>query len=37
MDIVLVILIIVLLQGKERKIKINRIWLVPVLLGFVTI
>ncbi|WP_242296245.1 MULTISPECIES: DUF1453 domain-containing protein [unclassified Bacillus cereus group] len=37
MDIVLVILIIVLMQGKERKVKINRIWLVPVLLGFVTI
>ncbi|PFN27828.1 DUF1453 family protein [Bacillus cereus] len=37
MDILLVILIIVLMQGKERKVKINRIWLVPALLCFVTI
>ncbi|EMY4794739.1 MULTISPECIES: DUF1453 family protein [Bacillus] len=37
MDILLVILIIVLMQGKERKVKVNRIWLVPALLCFVTI
>ena len=37
MDILLVILIIVLMQSKERKVKVNRIWLVPALLGFVTI
>ncbi|MGG0281552.1 DUF1453 domain-containing protein [Bacillus pacificus] len=37
MDILLVILIIVLIQGKERKVKVNRIWLVPALLCFVTI
>ncbi|WP_377865540.1 DUF1453 domain-containing protein [Bacillus sp. R86525] len=37
MDILLVILIIVLMQSKERKVKINRIWLVPALLCFVTI
>ncbi|MCW9129429.1 DUF1453 domain-containing protein [Bacillus paramycoides] len=37
MDIIVVILIIVLMQGKERKIKINRIWLVPALLCYVTI
>ncbi|HDX9628725.1 TPA: DUF1453 family protein [Bacillus cereus] len=36
MDIVLVILIIVLMQSKERKVKVNRIWLVPALLCFVT-
>ncbi|WP_212936198.1 DUF1453 domain-containing protein, partial [Bacillus hominis] len=36
MDILLVILIIALMQGKERKVKINRIWLVPVLLCVVT-
>ncbi|HDR7126512.1 TPA: DUF1453 domain-containing protein, partial [Bacillus thuringiensis] len=28
MDILLVILIIVLMQSKERKVKINRIWLI---------
>ncbi|MGG0301658.1 DUF1453 domain-containing protein [Bacillus albus] len=37
MDILLVILIIVLMQSKERKVKVNRIWLVPALLCFVTI
>ncbi|WP_002147541.1 DUF1453 family protein [Bacillus cereus] len=37
MDIIVVILIIVLMQGKERKVKINRIWLVPALLCYVTI
>ncbi|PEX81647.1 DUF1453 family protein [Bacillus cereus] len=37
MDILLFILIIVLMQGKERTVKINRIWLVPALLCFVTI
>ncbi|MGE7867587.1 DUF1453 domain-containing protein [Bacillus paramycoides] len=37
MDIIVVIFIIVLMQGKERKIKINRIWLVPALLCYVTI
>ncbi|HFK1449783.1 TPA: DUF1453 domain-containing protein [Bacillus pacificus] len=37
MDILLIILIIVLMQSKERKVKVNRIWLVPALLGFVTI
>ncbi|MGX5488682.1 DUF1453 domain-containing protein [Bacillus cereus] len=37
MDILLVILIIVLMQSKERKVKINRIWLIPALLCFVTI
>lgn len=37
MDILLVILIIVLMQSKERKVKVNRIWLVPTLLCFVTI
>ncbi|PGK33948.1 DUF1453 domain-containing protein [Bacillus anthracis] len=37
MDILLVILIIVLMQSKERKMKVNRIWLVPTLLCFVTI
>lgn len=30
-------LIIVLMQSKERKVKVNRIWLVPALLCFVTI
>lgn len=35
--ILLVIFIIVLMQGKERKVKINRIWLVPALLYFVTV
>lgn len=35
--ILLVIFIIVLMQGKERKVKINRIWLVPALLCFVTV
>lgn len=37
MDILLVILIIVLMQSKERKVKINRIWLIPALLCFVTV
>ena len=37
MDILLVMLIIVLMQSKERKVKVNRIWLVPALLCFVTI
>lgn len=37
MDILLVILIIVLMQSKDRKVKVNRIWLVPALLCFVTI
>ncbi|MGG5737261.1 DUF1453 domain-containing protein, partial [Bacillus cereus group sp. IBL03679] len=37
MDIIVVILIIVLMQGKERKVKINRIWLVPALLCYVTV
>ncbi len=37
MDILLVVLIIVLMQSKERKVKINRIWLIPALLCFVTI
>ncbi|PEI73983.1 DUF1453 domain-containing protein [Bacillus wiedmannii] len=37
MEILLVILIIVLMQSKERKVKVNRIWLVPILLCFVTI
>ncbi|PEC56879.1 DUF1453 domain-containing protein [Bacillus cereus] len=37
MDILLVILIIVLMQSKERKVKVNCIWLVPALLCFVTI
>ena len=37
MDILLVIIIIVLMQGKERKVKINRIWLIPALLCFVTV
>ncbi|KWU58243.1 DUF1453 family protein [Bacillus sp. SIMBA_074] len=35
--ILLVILIIVLMQGKEYKVNINRIWLIPALLYFVTI
>ncbi|MED0888930.1 DUF1453 domain-containing protein [Bacillus mycoides] len=35
--ILLVILIIVLIQGKEYKVNINRIWLIPALLCFVTI
>ncbi|RAN90339.1 DUF1453 domain-containing protein [Bacillus sp. SRB_28] len=35
--ILLVILIIVLIQGKEYKVNINRIWLIPALLYFVTI
>jgi hypothetical protein len=35
--ILLVILIIVLMQGKEYKVNINRIWLIPALLCFVTI
>ncbi|MFJ8526573.1 DUF1453 domain-containing protein [Bacillus sp. NPDC094106] len=37
MDIILVILIIVLLQGRERKVKVNRLWLVPALLLYVTV
>ncbi|ACK62332.1 TPA: hypothetical protein ACGW6Y_002789 [Bacillus cereus] len=37
MDILLVVLIIVLMQSKERKVKINRIWLISALLWFVTI
>ncbi|MGN7193295.1 DUF1453 family protein [Bacillus mycoides] len=37
MDILFVILIIVLMQGKEYKVNINRIWLIPALLYFVTI
>ena len=37
MDILLVVLIIVLMQSKERKVKINRIWLIPALLCFVTV
>ncbi|MDM5462677.1 DUF1453 domain-containing protein [Bacillus cereus] len=35
--ILLVILIIVLMQVKEYKVNINRIWLIPALLCFVTI
>lgn len=37
MDIILVILIVVLLQGRERKVKVNRLWLVPALLLYVTV
>ncbi len=31
MDILFVILIIILVQGKEYKVNINRIWIVPAL------
>ncbi|MEH7191504.1 DUF1453 domain-containing protein, partial [Bacillus toyonensis] len=30
--ILLVILIIILMQGKEYKVNINRIWIIPALL-----
>jgi len=35
--ILLVVFIIILMQGKEYKVNINRIWLIPALLCFVTI